>query len=853
MWIEMMERKEDVNAVSTNIHLYLHHIAQPWHQTIIQTVSMPPRSSIPGLSTGNIIEGGRKRGRNDDEAPQAQASPRLGSSPALRSSGATPIPDSTSKEKVTQQGFRLLDFIIHRLDTSDKSPLCIPFLALPSRTDYPDYYEQIKTPLSLEQVRRKLQNRQYDSLEDVRNALETIWRNAKRYNLKTSEIYEKARVLHSATRESYVDLAEKNELAPVYDGGLQEGKPSLMEQSARLAKIEKPNARARLDYDEPTRGPPTVSLRLKKSDDIDYEEDSDTVPGESQSPAPTMAVNTAQAPVHVKREQSVKEEDTQMTDVAPVTTRASTAAKAEQSQPTTTAAPAVSIAQSNGTTANSPAPVASTSHAPAPSFTPTQSSGSKKRRIYAPRGKRLKSTLRQLVSSLKFKEYKPSKTMCEDFMDLPTKAELPEYYKEIKEPISMRMIDEKSMRNGYETAFSLFSDLRLMVKNAKEFNEEGSDIWKNADAISQHIENIMVPALLAENFTLHPEDDRESVLPGDVFDPVAHAAAKAAELESSDESPEPNASGGGGGKRGRPSNQSLNHPNVHPNNNANWQEYARANGYLAPNAMQAANSPEAMRAQANQRRMPNGQPMLAGYPPNAMSPPLPGGYPAGYPGASPFSGPPAVNGVSQHAPPKNTKRLNGEAPPDPYDIATLLLPDGTKWRRKSVCSAFTVAYRGVDGRDRDVIFANDVSHNHAVGVGSFYNSRAGENATVSITFSVKKIVPVDNGKKTTEEDEMLQRPWSVTAHYNGTSTKIQSADGEEANVVDGATEVGQGANCSILLKPTSGNSVLDVSISPSAPDATLSAIVADPKHPHHARASALLALPDKYRIFLNCE
>lgn len=652
--------------------------------------------------------------------------------------------------------------------------------------------------------------------------------------------------IQSATRESYVDLVEKDELAPVYDGGAQESKPSLMEQSARLAKIEKINARARLDYDEPTRGPPIVSLRLKRSDDIPYEEDSETLPtAQTQSPAPTMAVNNSQEPVQVKREQIVKQEDTQMADVASSTTSGNTAAKAEQSQATPNATPAVSIAHANGTVVNSPAPVASTSSVSAPSSTPTQST-SKKRRVYAPRGKRLKSTLRQLVSNLKFKEYKPGKTMCEDFMDLPTKAELPEYYKEIKEPISMREIDEKSMRNGYDTAFSLFSDLRLMVKNAKEFNEESSEIWKNADAIGDHIENVMVPNLLAENFTLHPEDDRESVLPGEIFDPVAHAAAKAAELESSDESPEPSSS-----KRGKASNQAPN-PNVHPN--SNWQEYARANGYMAPNGMHA-NSPEAMRAQTNQRRMLNGQPMPTGYPPNAMSPPLPGaphsGYPAGYPGASPFSGPPAVNGVSQHAPPKNTKRLNGEAPPDPYDIATLLLPDGTKWRRKSVCSAFTIAYRGVDGRDRDVIFANDVSHNHAVGIGSFYNSRAGENATVSIEFTLKKIIPVDNGKRTTEEDEMLQRPWSVTAHYNGILTKVQSAD----NVIekDGATEVGQGEKCSIILKPTFGNSVLDISISPSAPDATLSAIVADPKHPHHSRATALSSLPDKYRIFLNCE
>lgn len=79
---------------------------------------------------------------------------------------------------------------------SNRSPLCIPFLALPSRAEIPDYYEQIKTPLSLEQIRRRLQARQYGTLEDVRNALETVWRNAKRYNLKGSEIYEQARTLH---------------------------------------------------------------------------------------------------------------------------------------------------------------------------------------------------------------------------------------------------------------------------------------------------------------------------------------------------------------------------------------------------------------------------------------------------------------------------------------------------------------------------------------------------------------------------------------------------------------------------------------------------------------------------------
>jgi acyl-[acyl carrier protein]--UDP-N-acetylglucosamine O-acyltransferase len=74
--------------------------------------------------------------------------------------------------------------------------MCIPFLALPLRSDYPDYYEQIKTPVSLEQIRRRLQARQYSNIDELRNAFETIWRNAKRYNQKGSDIYERARQLH---------------------------------------------------------------------------------------------------------------------------------------------------------------------------------------------------------------------------------------------------------------------------------------------------------------------------------------------------------------------------------------------------------------------------------------------------------------------------------------------------------------------------------------------------------------------------------------------------------------------------------------------------------------------------------
>ena len=55
--------------------------------------------------------------------------------------------------------------------------------------------------MSFEKVRRRLQSRQFESFDEIRNSIELIWRNAKRYNVKESEIYEIARVYHvSRTR-----------------------------------------------------------------------------------------------------------------------------------------------------------------------------------------------------------------------------------------------------------------------------------------------------------------------------------------------------------------------------------------------------------------------------------------------------------------------------------------------------------------------------------------------------------------------------------------------------------------------------------------------------------------------------
>jgi hypothetical protein len=72
----------------------------------------------------------------------------------------------------------------------------------------------------------------------------------------------------------------------------------------------------------------------------------------------------------------------------------------------------------------------------------------------------------------------------------PTEASLPfredpprseaEYYRKIKHPISLRTITAKARRGAYEgeAVESLWEDLRVLIKNAKTFNQPERWEWR---------------------------------------------------------------------------------------------------------------------------------------------------------------------------------------------------------------------------------------------------------------------------------------------------------------------------------------------------------------------------------------
>jgi chromatin structure-remodeling complex subunit RSC1/2 len=66
------------------------------------------------------------------------------------------------------------------------------------------------------------------------------------------------------------------------------------------------------------------------------------------------------------------------------------------------------------------------------------------------------------------------------FEKLPDKSVMPEYYQEIKNPIAMDLIKRKAKRKKYHSVDQALKDLELMFDNAKVYNLEDSQVYRDA-------------------------------------------------------------------------------------------------------------------------------------------------------------------------------------------------------------------------------------------------------------------------------------------------------------------------------------------------------------------------------------
>ena len=89
----------------------------------------------------------------------------------------------------------------HLQDLEEEAPgvlargIIDPFLELPPRNDYPDYYQHIKNPICMKQIQNKINRKQYQSLRQFRQDIGLLCRNCRQYNEDGSVLFADANTI----------------------------------------------------------------------------------------------------------------------------------------------------------------------------------------------------------------------------------------------------------------------------------------------------------------------------------------------------------------------------------------------------------------------------------------------------------------------------------------------------------------------------------------------------------------------------------------------------------------------------------------------------------------------------------
>lgn len=171
-------------------------------------------------------------------------------------------------EVVKEQGLTLWQTVKDAVNKEGRA-LSLDFLRKPSKRLYADYYVIIKQPIALDDIKKKIDNGGYASLEEVRQDFELCFSNAKQYNMKDSPIWKDAKELLKLTNKTYNKLAPSNE-----DGGDGEDEKG-KSKAPNLNRLIKSRLQKLVDKTDPSgRTMSTVFMELpsKKEWAIYYKE-----------------------------------------------------------------------------------------------------------------------------------------------------------------------------------------------------------------------------------------------------------------------------------------------------------------------------------------------------------------------------------------------------------------------------------------------------------------------------------------------------------------------------------------------------------------------------------------------------
>ncbi|KAK8091791.1 Bromodomain-containing protein [Apiospora hydei] len=136
----------------------------------------------------------------------------------------------------------------------------------------------------------------------------------------------------------------------------------------------------------------------------------------------------------------------------------------------------------------------------------------------------LEARIHALLKGLRKFKHPDGELMILPFEKLPDKQATPEYYTHIKNPIALDAIKKKAKRKKYPNVDAALKDIELMFENAKEYNEEGSQIFQDAVELQKQARVLAEQEKARPDNEFEDEDGRrpltEIVNRGEVWKPI---------------------------------------------------------------------------------------------------------------------------------------------------------------------------------------------------------------------------------------------------------------------------------------------------------------------------------------------
>ena len=146
---------------------------------------------------------GRKPGKQADKRKADEASLDGIAEPPKKRGRAGKVTETLSPaERKTLQG--ILDSVhdsLQDLEEESNDPsvpnrgIIDPFLELPPKDLYPDYYQLIKNPIAMKQIETKINKKQYQNLRQFRQDVKLLCDNCRQYNEDGSVLYQDANLI----------------------------------------------------------------------------------------------------------------------------------------------------------------------------------------------------------------------------------------------------------------------------------------------------------------------------------------------------------------------------------------------------------------------------------------------------------------------------------------------------------------------------------------------------------------------------------------------------------------------------------------------------------------------------------